>query len=79
MSDIPADSAVSSEELREHRRSYIGFERMVLFAVLHIALLLSCLALAFIAGVPLLAFLFFVGGSLTTIIGFVVYGTSHDV
>lgn len=79
MADIPAGSTVSSDELREHRRSYVGFERMVLFSVLHIALLLSCLALAFIGHIPLLAFLFFIAGSLVTITGFVVYGASHDV
>ncbi|MBV8393884.1 MAG: hypothetical protein JOY81_11945 [Alphaproteobacteria bacterium] len=46
---------------------------MVLFAVLHIALALSCLALAFISHIPVIAFLLFLGGSLATIAGFVIY------
>ncbi len=71
--DLPADS-----EMREHRRSYMGFERLILFAVLHIALVLVCLALAFLGHIPFLAFLLFVAGSLTTIAGLVIYGGSHE-
>jgi hypothetical protein len=76
--DLPADSSVSPQEMREHRRSYLGFERLILFSVLHIALALVCLALAFLAYIPVLAFLLFIGGSLATIAGLVVYGNSHD-
>jgi len=77
--DLPADSSVSPQEMREHRRSYLGFERMILFAALHVALALVCLALAFLGHIPVLAFLLFIGGSMATIAGFVVYGGSHDV
>jgi hypothetical protein len=75
--NLPADSSVSPEEMRAHRRSYLGFERMILFSVLHIALVLACLALAFLGHIPVLAFLFFIGGSMATITGFVVYGNAH--
>jgi uncharacterized membrane protein len=75
--NLPADSSVPPEDMRQHRNSYLGFERMILFAVLHIALALVCLALAFLADIPVLAFLFFVGGSFVTIASFVVYGGRH--
>lgn len=64
----------ATQELREHRRSFMTFERMVLFAVMHIALVLSCLALAFFGNVPLLGFLFGVGGTIALIATFVVTG-----
>ncbi len=82
MASVPSDSVppvtVPAEEVREHRRSYLGFERMVAFCALHIALILSCLALAFIGHVPVIAFLFGVGGSLVAIVAFVTYASSHD-
>jgi hypothetical protein len=69
---------VPAEEVREHRRSYLGFERMVAICALHIALALACLALAFIGHAPAIAVLLGVGGSLVTIAAFVIYGASHD-
>lgn len=62
----------AAQELREHRRSFITFERMVQFAVMHIALILSCLALAFLGDVPLPAFLLGVGGTIALIAWFAV-------
>jgi hypothetical protein len=73
-----ATAPVPAEEVREHRRSYLGFERMVAFSALHIALILTCLALAFIGHIPVIAFLLGLGGSLMTIAAFVIYGASHD-
>jgi hypothetical protein len=63
-----------SEELRAHWRSLMGFERLVLFAILHVALVLSCLALAFLGDAPTVAVLLGLGGSLALIIVFVVSG-----
>ncbi len=60
------DSTVT-QEAREHRRSFITFERIVQFAVMHIALILSCLALAFLGNVPWIGFLLGVGGTLALI------------
>jgi len=62
----------TTQELREHRRSFVTFERMVEFAVVHIALILSCLALAFLGNVPWLGFLLGVGGTIALIAWFVV-------
>lgn len=56
----------------QHRRSFITFERMVQFGVMHIALILSCLALAFLGNVPWIGFLLGVGGTLALIAWLVV-------
>jgi hypothetical protein len=53
MSDIPRSS--TEGEMSEHLHSYFTVERLVLFAVLQIALTLSCVALAFIGHIRLLA------------------------
>lgn len=76
-SDSLQPAPVPAEEVRAHHRSYLGFERMVAFCALHIALVLSCLALAFVGHVPVIAFLLGIGGSLVTISGFVIYASSH--
>ncbi|HEY4168317.1 MAG TPA: hypothetical protein VGM96_16150 [Reyranella sp.] len=64
----------ATQELRERRRSFMAFERIVLFAVTHIALVLSCLALAFLGNVPWIGFLLGVGGTLALIAAFVTTG-----
>ena len=64
--------STDAQEWRQHRRSFITFERMVQFAVMHIALILSCLALAFLGNVPWIGFLLGVGGTLALIAWFVV-------
>ena len=71
MAVIEFDST-ATQEFSEHRRSFITFERIVQFAVVHIALILSCLALAFVGDVPWLGFLFGVGGTLALIAWFAV-------
>jgi len=71
MAVIEFDST-ARQEFSEHRRSFIAFERTMQFAVMHIALILSCLALAFFGDVPWLGFLFGVGGTLALIAWFVV-------
>jgi hypothetical protein len=66
-------------EVRWHRRTFVAFERLVLFAALHIALTLSCLALAFIGHVPLIALLLGVGGTVVLIAAFAVVGSKASV
>jgi hypothetical protein len=70
MAVVEFDSA-STQELNEHRRSFMTFERIVLFAVMHVALMLVCLALAFIGQIPLIALLLGAGGTLALIVAFV--------
>jgi hypothetical protein len=72
MSDIPR--APTQGELSEHLHSFFTFERLVLFAVLHIALSLSCVALAFIGHIPVLALIVWLGGSLVLLSAFALSG-----
>lgn len=62
----------SDQDLHEHRRSWLSFEYMMVFAALHIALTLICVALAFLGGAQILALLLWVGGSVAMIAAFVV-------
>ena len=59
-------------EYRAHRRTFVGFERLVMFAVMHVVLVLGCLGLAFLGGAPLIAFLIGAGGTMALIAGFVI-------
>ncbi|HSI00443.1 MAG TPA: hypothetical protein VLA02_07555 [Reyranella sp.] len=69
----------SVAEVRAHRRSFSAFERLVLFAALHVALTLACLALAFIGHLPVIALLFWIGGTLAMVVGFAVVGGPADI
>lgn len=70
---------VSTAEVREHRRTFFAFERLVLFAILHIVLTLSCLALAFLGHASTIALLFWIGGTLTLIVGFAITSGRSDI
>ena len=65
-------------EIRAHRRTFVTFERLVLFAAMHITLTLACLALASIGNVPVIALLLGVGGTLALIVGFVIAGPQTE-
>lgn len=73
MTVTDTDDRVAREELVEHVDRYVGFERLMLFCALHVALTLACLALAFEGHIPVLAFLCFLGGSITIVTGFALY------
>ena len=68
-----------NEEVRAHWRTFITFERLVLFATVHIVLVLACLALAFLGHTPLLAVLLGVGGTIALIAGFAIVGTRTTI
>lgn len=53
--------------MSEHRRSFVAFRHLVVFAALHIALTLSCVALAFLGHARLIAFLLWLGSTLALI------------
>ena len=61
--DPEPEIEITSEELRDHVRTFHSFGKLVLFAILHIMLVLSCLALAFLGNAPLIALLAGVGGT----------------
>ena len=62
----------SFELVRDHRRTFIAFERLVLFTAMHVALTLASVALAFIGHERTLAFLLWTGGTIAMIAGFAI-------
>ena len=63
MADILHDPELASQDLRAHKQTFHSFSKLVLFAILHIMLVLSCLALAFLGNAPLFALIAGVGGT----------------
>lgn len=70
MADTLHDPQPASQELRDHERTFHGFSKLVLFAVLHITLVLSCLALAFLGNAPLTGLVAGVGGTVLLLVVF---------
>ncbi len=68
--DPETETEITSEELRDHVRTFHSFGKLVLFAILHIMLVLSCLALAFLGNAPLIALLAGVGGTVLLLVIF---------
>jgi Bacterial aa3 type cytochrome c oxidase subunit IV len=63
MADTLHDPQLAPQELREHEQTFHSFSKLVLFAILHIMVVLSCLALAFLGNAPLIALILGVGGT----------------
>ena len=63
---------LTTQELREHERAFHSFSKLILFAILHIGLVLACMALAFLANLPVLALLIGLGGTAALVMGFFV-------
>lgn len=74
MADAVHDPQFSDQELRDHQKTFHSFNKLILFAVLHIGLVLGCMALAFLAHVPVFALLLGLGGTVALIVGFVAAG-----
>ena len=70
MADIIHDSRLADPELRDHQQTFHSFNKLVLFAILHIGLVVACLALAFLGNVPLLAVILGVGGTVALLTAF---------
>ena len=67
-----ANAFTATAELRAHRRTFESFGRLVLFAILHIGLTLACLALAFLAHIPVLSLALWLGGTVAMIAMFAI-------
>jgi hypothetical protein len=63
MADTRHDPQLATQELREHEQTFHSFSKLMLFAILHIMVVLSCLALAFLGNAPLMAIILGVGGT----------------
>ena len=72
MTPIVNSPEESARELREHEETFHSFGRLVLFAALHIVLVLVCLALGFVGHIPVLAVLMGLGGTLVLLVAFVI-------
>jgi hypothetical protein len=70
--DPETETEVTSEELRDHVRTFHSFSKLVLFAILHIMIVLSCLALAFLGNAPLMAIILGVGGTAALLAAFAI-------
>ncbi|MFI4999844.1 MAG: aa3-type cytochrome c oxidase subunit IV [Reyranellales bacterium] len=62
------------DDYRAHEATYTAFSKLVLFVVLWLVLLLSCMALGLVGHIPVLAVLAGVGGTLALIVAFAVFG-----
>jgi hypothetical protein len=62
------------DDLPAHVQTYQSFNKLVLFAILFIMLLLSCMALGLVGGQSIFALLLGVGGTVALLIAFTVLG-----
>ena len=77
MTDITYADAIASEnpaEVRTHRESFNTFLKFTTFAVLHVALILVCLAIAFFGHAGLFAVLLGTGGTIALVVAFLMFG-----
>ncbi len=70
MATIPVD-----RELREHEESYVVFRRIVLYAIMHIAFTVVCVALAFLGHASVFAAMLWIVGTLG-MLGMYIFRTS---
>jgi hypothetical protein len=74
MANVVHDPEATDQDLRAHQQAFQGFSKVILFSILHIALVLACLALAFLGGTPVLALLIGLGGTFGLIVAFTFSG-----
>ncbi len=72
MADVHADPRSVDEELPAHQQTFHSFNKLVLFAILHIIVVLACLALAFPGHTPVLAAIIGIGGTLALLATFAI-------
>lgn len=72
MADTLHDRQIVDEDLPAHLQTFDGFSKLLLFSILHIALVLGCLALAFLGNVPVLALFLGVGGTIALLAAFAI-------
>jgi hypothetical protein len=64
----------TQEEIRAHMDTYTSFNKLVLFTILWVILLLASMALGLVAHIGILSLLLGVGGTVVLLIGFAVLG-----
>lgn len=64
----------TQQEVRDHMDTYTAFNKLVLFVILWVILLLSSMALGLVAHIGILSLLLGIGGTIVLLIGFAVLG-----
>jgi hypothetical protein len=64
----------TQEEIRAHMDTYTSFNKLVLFTILWVILLLASMALGLVAHIGILSLLLGVGCTVVLLIGFAVLG-----
>ena len=72
MLNVLDDPQNLTQDVLAHRQTFRLFSKIVSFAILHVALVLGCLALAFVGNAPLIALIVGFGGTLAVILSFTV-------
>lgn len=63
MASTLQETGFTAEDVHEHREAFHNFSKLILFSILHICLVLTCLALAFVGNIPVLALLIGLAGT----------------
>ena len=66
--------ADTQDEYPAHVRTYHAFNKLVLFMILFVVLLLACMALGLVGSAGVLALVLGIGGSLALLVAFAVMG-----
>ncbi len=64
--------ADAEDDYPAHLKTYESFNKLVLFTILFVVLLLACMALGLVGSVPVFALLLGIGGTLALLVGFAV-------
>lgn len=62
------------DDYRAHMETYTSFNKLVLFTILWIVLLLVCMALGLVGNLPVLSLLLGIGGTVALLVAFAVLG-----
>jgi hypothetical protein len=66
--------ADQNDDLPAHVQTYESFNKLVLFTILFVVLLLSCMALGLVGNLGLLSLVLGIGGTIALLIAFAVLG-----
>jgi hypothetical protein len=66
--------ADAQEDLSAHTQTYESFSKLVLFTILFVVLLLSCMALGLVGNAHIFALLLGIGGTFALLVAFAVLG-----
>jgi hypothetical protein len=62
------------DDYRAHLATYTSFNKLVLFMILWIVLLLACMAMGLVGSAGLIALLLGIGGTVALLVGFAMTG-----